>query len=223
MFDGYTGGGSREVADGLMNIGDVGHLDAAGRLFIDGRDDDMILSGGENVFPQEVEDVLAGHPQLADAAVIGVEDPDFGQRLRAFAVARDGEQATEDELTAYLRERLARYKLPREIVFLDAIPRNPTGKVLKRALRDKLSGLGGSANSSAAIRAPRQPQSVVARGSFTPRSIVPTWFACMLARWPIASCERSRSRRAMRGAPRAERDRSGASRTLRNRSRIPAR
>jgi len=135
VFDGYTGGGSREVVDGLMNIGDVGHLDAAGRLFVDGREDDMILSGGENVYPQEIEDLLIGHPQLADAAVIGVEDADFGQRLRAFAVARDGEQLTEEQLTAYLRERLARYKLPREVVFLDAIPRNPTGKVLKRELR----------------------------------------------------------------------------------------
>jgi len=134
VFDGYAGGGSREVVGGMMNIGDLGHLDAAGRLFVDGREDDMILSGGENVFPQEIEDVLAGHPQLADAAVVGVEDPDFGQRLRAFVVVRDGETVTEEELSAYLRERLARYKLPREIRFLDAIPRNPTGKVLKRQL-----------------------------------------------------------------------------------------
>jgi acyl-CoA synthetase (AMP-forming)/AMP-acid ligase II len=134
VFDGYTGGGSREVSGGTMNIGDLGHLDPAGRLFIDGREDDMILSGGENVFPQEVEDVLAGHPQLADAAVIGVEDPDFGQRLRAFVVPRDGERPSAEELSAYLRERLARYKLPREVRFLDAIPRNPTGKVLKRQL-----------------------------------------------------------------------------------------
>ncbi len=142
VFDGYAGGGSREVVNGLMSIGDVGHLDAAGRLFVDGRDDDMILSGGENVYPQEVEDVLAGHPRLADAAVIGVADPAFGQRLRAFAVRRtdaetdDAAPVTEDELLAYLRERLARYKLPREVVFLDAIPRNPTGKVLKRELRE---------------------------------------------------------------------------------------
>jgi acyl-CoA synthetase (AMP-forming)/AMP-acid ligase II len=135
VFDGYAGGGSRELAGGLMNIGDVGHLDAAGRLFVDGREDDMILSGGENVYPQEVEDLLVGHPQLADAAVIGVEDADFGQRLRAFAVVRDGEQVTGEQLIAYLRERLARYKLPREVVFLDAVPRNPTGKVLKRELR----------------------------------------------------------------------------------------
>jgi fatty-acyl-CoA synthase len=140
VFDGYAGGGSREVVNGLMSIGDVGHLDAAGRLFVDGRDDDMILSGGENVYPQEVEDALAGHPRLADAAVIGVADPDFGQRLRAFAVRRsgtdDGDPVTEEQLIAWLRERLARYKLPREVVFLDAIPRNPTGKVLKRELRD---------------------------------------------------------------------------------------
>jgi acyl-CoA synthetase (AMP-forming)/AMP-acid ligase II len=140
VFDGYTAGGSREVVGGLMSIGDVGHLDAAGRLFVDGRDDDMILSGGENVYPQEVEDALAGHPQLADAAAIGVEDADFGQRLRAFVVPRAGASAdavTEEALVAYLRERLARYKLPREIVVLDEIPRNPTGKVLRRALRDR--------------------------------------------------------------------------------------
>jgi acyl-CoA synthetase (AMP-forming)/AMP-acid ligase II len=140
VFDGYSGGGSREVVNGLMSIGDVGHLDAAGRLFVDGRDDDMILSGGENVYPQEVEDALAGHPRLADAAVIGVADPDFGQRLRAFVVRRsddgDGPPVTQEELAAYLRERLARYKLPREVVFLDAIPRNPTGKVLKRRLSE---------------------------------------------------------------------------------------
>jgi fatty-acyl-CoA synthase len=137
VFDGYTGGGSREIVRGLMNIGDLGHLDAAGRLFIDGREDDMILSGGENVFPQELEDVLVGHPQLADAAVIGVEDPDFGQRLRAFVVPRAGVELDEQALVGYLRERLARYKLPREIVTLDEIPRNPTGKVLKRVLRER--------------------------------------------------------------------------------------
>jgi len=136
VFDGYTAGGSREVVNGLMSIGDVGHMDAAGRLFVDGRDDDMILSGGENVYPQEVEDALAGHPQLADAAVIGVEDPDFGQRLRAFVVPQGDETVTEAALADYLRERLARYKLPREIVVLDEIPRNPTGKVLKRRLRE---------------------------------------------------------------------------------------
>jgi acyl-CoA synthetase (AMP-forming)/AMP-acid ligase II len=140
VFEGYAGGGSRELVDGLMNIGDLGHLDAEGRLFVDGREDDMILSGGENVFPQEVEDALVGHPRLADAAVIGVEDPDFGQRLLAFAVPRDGEQVSEPELTAYLRERLARYKLPREIRLIEAIPRNPTGKVLKRKLQPRAGG-----------------------------------------------------------------------------------
>jgi fatty-acyl-CoA synthase len=149
VFDGYTGGGSREVVRGLMNVGDVGHLDAAGRLFVDGREDDMILSGGENVYPQEVEDVLVGHPQLSDAAVVGVEDADFGQRLRAFAVARHGEQVTEEQLAAYLRERLARYKLPREVVFLAAIPRNPTGKVLKRALAQLPARDAGSSAGSA--------------------------------------------------------------------------
>lgn len=136
VFDGYTGGGSRETSGGLMNIGDLGHLDAAGRLFVDGREDDMILSGGENVFPQEVEDALTGHPDLHDVAVLGVEDADFGQRLRAYAVRAPGTGITDEELIAYLRERLARYKLPREIVFVAEIPRTPTGKVLRRRLRD---------------------------------------------------------------------------------------
>ena len=86
MFDGYTGGGGKEVIDGLMSTGDVGHFDADGRLFVDGRDDEMIVSGGENVFPREVEDLLADHAEIAEAAVIGVPDAEFGQRLKAFVV-----------------------------------------------------------------------------------------------------------------------------------------
>ncbi len=134
VFDGYTGGGSREVVDGLMNTGDLGHLDSDGRLFIDGREDDMIVSGGENVFPQEVADALAVHPHVADVAVFGVEDPDFGQRLRAYVVRAPGTDPTADDLIAHLRTQLARYKLPREIVFLDEIPRNPTGKIQRARL-----------------------------------------------------------------------------------------
>ncbi len=117
-----------------MNTGDLGHLDAAGRLFVDGREDDMIVSGGENVFPREVEDTLSEHAGVADVAVVGVDDDDFGQRLRAFVVAADGDPPSADELLAHVREHLARYKIPREVVFLDEIPRNPTGKVLRREL-----------------------------------------------------------------------------------------
>jgi fatty-acyl-CoA synthase len=133
-FEGYTGGGSKALIDGLMSSGDVGHFDEDGLLTIDGRDDDMIVSGGENVFPGELEELLAGHPKVSEAAVIGVDDDEFGQRLKAFVVLKDGQELTEDEVKAYAKDNLARYKVPREVVFLDELPRNPTGKVLKREL-----------------------------------------------------------------------------------------
>ncbi len=136
VMDGYDGGGGKERAGGLMNTGDLGHLDAAGRLFIEGREDDMIVSGGENVFPLEVEETLATHAAVADVVVTGVEDAEFGQRLRAHVVVQPGVEVDEAELLAHVRERLARYKLPREIVFLDEIPRTATGKPLRRVLSD---------------------------------------------------------------------------------------
>jgi fatty-acyl-CoA synthase len=132
LFDGYTGGGHKEVVDGLMATGDVGHFDADGRLHVEGRDDDMIVSGGENVFPQEVENCLMRHDAVTDVAAIGVDDPDFGKRLRAFVVT--GREVSEQELKDHVKDNLARYKVPREIVFLDELPRNATGKVLKREL-----------------------------------------------------------------------------------------
>ena len=134
LFDGYSGGGGKEVIDGLMSTGDVGHFDRNGRLFVDGRDDEMILSGGENVFPQEVEELLSAHEAVADAAVFGVPDPDFGQRLAAFVVLEDGAHTDGDELRAYVRERLARYKVPREITFVPQLPRTSTGKLQRRRL-----------------------------------------------------------------------------------------
>jgi len=94
----------------------------------------MIVSGGENVFPREVEDLLADHPDVTEAAVIGVPDDEFGQRLKAFVVTREGAGVSEDDLKAYVKQNLARYKVPRSIAFLEELPRNPTGKVLKRAL-----------------------------------------------------------------------------------------
>ncbi|WP_221177357.1 AMP-binding protein [Nocardioides marmoriginsengisoli] len=133
QFSGYTGGGGKEVVDGLMSSGDVGHFDARGLLFIDGRDDDMIVSGGENLFPGEVEQLLAGHPQIVEVAAVGVPDEKFGMRLHAFVVRREA-TLTEDDVRDYVRENLARYKTPREVTFLDELPRNPTGKVLKRQL-----------------------------------------------------------------------------------------
>jgi fatty-acyl-CoA synthase len=134
QFEGYTGGGSKEVIDGLMSTGDVGHLDDAGRLFVEGRDDDMIVSGGENVFPQEVEELLEAHSDVVEAAVIGVDDPEWGQRLKAFVVTRDSTSV--EDLQGYVKENLARYKVPREIEPIDGLPRNQTGKVLKRELRE---------------------------------------------------------------------------------------
>ncbi|HMS62372.1 MAG TPA: acyl-CoA synthetase [Solirubrobacteraceae bacterium] len=133
-FEGYTGGGGKDVIDGLMSTGDVGHFDAGGRLFIDGRDDEMIVSGGENVFPREVEDLLADHPCVVEAAVIGVPDADWGDRLSAYVVAVAGMEPTVKDLKDYVKENLAGYKVPRDVVFLDELPRNATGKVLKRML-----------------------------------------------------------------------------------------
>jgi acyl-CoA synthetase (AMP-forming)/AMP-acid ligase II len=133
-FEGYTGGGSKEELGGLLSSGDVGHFDEAGRLFIDGRDDEMIVSGGENVFPREVEDLLAGHESIAEVAVIGVPDEEFGQRLKAFVVTRDDVEMSEDDVKAHVKANLARFKVPREVDFLDSLPRNATGKVLKREL-----------------------------------------------------------------------------------------
>jgi acyl-CoA synthetase (AMP-forming)/AMP-acid ligase II len=133
-FEGYTGGGTKEELGGLMSSGDVGHFDTAGRLFIDGRDDEMIVSGGENVFPREVEDLLAAHEAIAEAAVVGVPDDEFGQRLKAFVVTQDDAELSEEEVKAYVKSNLARFKVPREIEFLDSLPRNATGKVLKREL-----------------------------------------------------------------------------------------
>jgi fatty-acyl-CoA synthase len=134
LFEGYTNGGSKEVVDGLMSSGDVGYYDEAGRLHVAGRDDDMIVSGGENVFPQEVEDCLVTHEQVGEVAAIGVSDEDYGQRLRAFVV-RTGE-VSEDELRDHVKRNLARFKVPREIVFVDELPRNATGKILKRELAE---------------------------------------------------------------------------------------
>jgi fatty-acyl-CoA synthase len=136
-FEGYTGGGDKERLGDLLSSGDVGHFDDDGRLFIDGRDDEMIVSGGENVFPREVEDLLADHEAVDEAAAIGVDDEDFGQRLMAFVVTAEGKDASEQELKDYVKQNLARYKVPREIVFLDEIPRNATGKVLKRELAER--------------------------------------------------------------------------------------
>jgi acyl-CoA synthetase (AMP-forming)/AMP-acid ligase II len=130
LLEEYTGGESEEVVDGHMSTGDLGHLDEEGRLFVEGRADDMIVSGGENVYPQEVEETLKQHSGVSEAAVIGVEDEDFGERLKAFVVGEAGE----DELKSHVKDNLAKYKVPREIEVVDELPRNPQGKVDKQKL-----------------------------------------------------------------------------------------
>ena len=133
-FEGYTGGGHKAIIDGLMSSGDVGYFDEHGLLYVSGRDDEMIVCGGENVFPAEVEDLISGHPEVVEATALGVEDEEWGHRLRAFVVKTEGASVDEDAIKAYVKDNLARYKVPREIVFLDELPRNATGKVLKREL-----------------------------------------------------------------------------------------
>ncbi len=133
-FGGYTDGRHKEIIDGLLSSGDVGHFDEDGLLFIDGRDDEMIVSGGENVFPIEVENLLVEREDVIEAAVIGVEDPEFGQRLKAFVVRAEGANLDADEIRDYVKANLARYKVPRDVEFLDELPRNATGKVLRTKL-----------------------------------------------------------------------------------------
>ena len=139
LFDGYTGGDTKKVVGGYMSTGDVGHLDQAGRLFIDGREDDMIVSGGENVFPSEVEEVILRHPGVAEAVVVGVPDDEFGQRLVAVVVPERAGAVTAEDVQAWVRGNLARYKVPRAVELHDELPRNETGKVLRRVIVDRLA------------------------------------------------------------------------------------
>jgi acyl-CoA synthetase (AMP-forming)/AMP-acid ligase II len=135
LFDGYTGGGSKSMVDNMMSTGDTGYFDAQGRLFVEGRDDEMIVSGGENVFPREVEDLLSARDDIVEAAVIGVPDDEFGTRLKAFVVPEPGATITADDVRTYVRDNLARFKVPRDVEFVDHLPRNATGKVVKRQLQ----------------------------------------------------------------------------------------
>jgi len=134
-FGGYSDGEGKEELHGLVGTGDIGHFDREGLLFVDGRADDMIISGGENVYPGEVEDLLTAHPYILEAAVVGVADPEFGERLKAFVVLRPGTYLPPDAIQQYVREHLARYKVPREVVYLGDLPRNATGKVVRQLLR----------------------------------------------------------------------------------------
>ena len=136
-FSGYTDGGSKTVVDGFMHTGDTGHVDRNGRLFVDGRDDEMIVSGGENVFPSEVENVLTRLPGVVEAAVVGVPDDEFGSRLKAFVVARPDAALDAETVRAFIRANLARFKVPREVEFVEELPRNGTGKVMRTELEQR--------------------------------------------------------------------------------------
>jgi acyl-CoA synthetase (AMP-forming)/AMP-acid ligase II len=136
LFDGYTNAASPAIENQLMDTGDLGYLDASGRLFVAGRDDEMIISGGENVFPRPVEEAIAFLPQVADVAVVGVPDPEFGQRLAAFVVRAEGASLDEEMVKDYVRNRLSRFSIPRDVTFVNQLPRTATGKILKRHLID---------------------------------------------------------------------------------------
>src|ERR1700754_2885548 len=140
QFDGYTSGKTKDFHAGFMSSGDVGYLDEAGRLFVVGRDDEMIVSGGENVYPIEVEKTLSAHPEVAEAAVIGVDDEQYGQRLAAFVVLEPDSSATPETLKQHVRANLANYKVPREISVLDELPRGSTGKIVRAELQARASG-----------------------------------------------------------------------------------
>jgi acyl-CoA synthetase (AMP-forming)/AMP-acid ligase II len=143
QFDGYTSGNTKDFHEGFMASGDLGRLDEAGRLYVVGRADEMIVSGGENVYPIEVEKMLASHPDVAEATVLGVDDEQYGQRLVAFVVLTAGvdpSQATPDALKQHVRNNLANYKVPREIIVVDELPRSSTGKIVRSELLARIGG-----------------------------------------------------------------------------------
>ncbi len=132
--DTYTGGGTKDVVDNMTNSGDIGYFDEAGRLFIVGRQDDLIISGGENVYPRAVENALAAHPGVADNAVVGVADEQFGQRLAAFVVPRPNADLDAAAIRKYLKDKVSRVEQPRDVHIVTTIPRSPLGKVLRNQL-----------------------------------------------------------------------------------------
>jgi fatty-acyl-CoA synthase len=132
-FDSYTNGDDKERLRGLLSSGDMGYF-RDGLLFVEGRDDDMIVSGGENVFPREVEELLQHHPAIADVAVVGIPDDEFGQALGVYVVRTAGAKLTAQQVRGHVRENLARHKVPREVTFVGELPRNTTGKLLRRSL-----------------------------------------------------------------------------------------
>ena len=127
----------KSMRDGFFSVGDLARVDADGFYYMESRKHDMVISGGVNIYPREIEDHLHTHPAILDVAVVGVPDPEWGETLRAYVVVRSGHALSATEVTDYCRRDLADYKRPRQVVFLDELPRNPTGKILKRELRDR--------------------------------------------------------------------------------------
>ena len=123
--------------EGWVHTGDMSYRDEDGYFYLTGRATDMIIRGGENISPEEVEVVLRSHPKIEEAAVIGVPDEEWGEQPKAIVILKQGETATAEEITEYCRERMASYKRPRSVVFVDKLPRNPMGKVLRRVLRQQ--------------------------------------------------------------------------------------
>jgi len=123
------------IRDGWLHTGDAGTMDRDGFIYIKDRIKDMIISGGENIYPAEVEAVLAGHPKVADVAVIGVPDDTWGETVKAIVIRRPGTDLSPEELIEWSKDRLAGYKRPHSVDFIDVIPRNPSGKILKKDLR----------------------------------------------------------------------------------------
>jgi acyl-CoA synthetase (AMP-forming)/AMP-acid ligase II len=143
IFDGYTDGDpGRKWRDGLIATGDIGHLTSDGLLHVDGREDDMVISGGENIYPAAVENVIAELPQVREVAVVGVPDREYGQRLAAWIVLYPGERLDSEAVREYIRRTMARFSVPREVYFVSALPRNATGKVMRRYLTDPAASTG---------------------------------------------------------------------------------
>ena len=128
---------AKVLRDGWLDTGDMGYLDEDGYLFLVGRDKDIIIRGGENIAPKEIENVLDSHPEVAESAVIGCADEEWGETVRAIVVSKKGMEIIEEELIEYCRERMASYKKPTSVIFVESLPRNPVGKIMKRILREQ--------------------------------------------------------------------------------------
>jgi acyl-CoA synthetase (AMP-forming)/AMP-acid ligase II len=127
------------IVDGWLRTGDMARMDKDGFFYIMDRKKDMIISGGENIYPAEIEDSLLANPKIADVAVIGYAHEKWGEAVKAIVVVKQGEQLTEEELIQWCQGRIARFKIPKKVVFTEAIPRTPTGKILKRVLREQFA------------------------------------------------------------------------------------